>query len=152
MDLSVPGPPAGAGGGSHPGTGPSWMDTLEDGGLRWVIAVNISSGKNGRLVKYKSSESDTSTIMSLMGTLGRHSAKRTDAEEASGEEAEYEIVDLELTQGSEVTIFIPAEGPIFGLRSIRDRTVYSLNILDGETSIIAATGQYFHFRAPPALG
>ena len=56
--------------------------------------------------------------MSLMGTLARGTLKRADAEEASGEEAEYEIVDLELAQGSEVTIFIPAEGPIFGLRCI----------------------------------
>lgn len=56
--------------------------------------------------------------MSLMGTLARGTLKRADAEEASGEGAEYEMVDLELAQGSEVTIFIPAEGPIFGLRCI----------------------------------
>ena len=87
-----------------------------------------------------------------MGTLARSSSKRSNAEEASGEEAEYEIVDLELTQGSAVTIFIPAEGPIFGLRRIRDRTVYSLNIQKGKLPIIAATGLKFHFRAPPALG
>ena len=56
--------------------------------------------------------------MSLMGTLARGSLRRAGAEEASGEEAEYEIVDLELSQGYEVTIFIPAEGPIFGFRCI----------------------------------
>ena len=87
-----------------------------------------------------------------MGTLARSSSKRSNAEEASGEEAEYEIVDLELTQGSAVTIFIPAEGPIFGLRRIRDRTVYSLNSLNGKRPIIATAGLKSHFRAPPALG
>ena len=78
--------------------------------------------------------------MSLMGTLVRSSSKRSDAEEASGEEAEYEIVDLELTQGSPVTIFIPAEGPIFGFRGMCDRTVYSLNSNHGKSLIIAAMG------------
>ena len=152
MDLSVPSRRRSRAAGARLETAWSWMDTHADGLLDWVNVVNASIGKNGQAVKYKSGKPDTSTIMSLMGTLARSSSKRSDAEEASGEEAEYEIVDLELAQGSAVTIFIPAEGPIFGLRCMRDRTVYSLNIQKGKLPIIAATGLKFHFRAPPALG
>jgi len=123
MDLPErPRPPDGDRAGA-----PSWTDGTVWQAACWVNIVNPSSGNKGQSVKYKSGEPDTKTIMSLMGTLGRNTAKRSDAEEASGEEAEYEIVDLELSQGSEVTIFIPAEGPIFGFRRKCDRTVYSLS-------------------------
>ena len=131
---------------------PSWTDGTIWMGRCWVNVVNPSSGNKGQSDKYKSGESDTKSIMALMGTLARYSPKRSDAEEASGEEAEYEIVDLELTQGSEVTIFIPAEGPIFGFRRKCDRTVYSLNTRHVKSPIIATSGQKIHFRAPPALG